>query len=573
MASSIPYMPDGFGPESNPFSQPYEDNNPLSEPVEGMLEPESETTPKNDKDHIENYESQGNDQPKTNDDGIESTTQGLSNVDLSDDTPISASKSKNVSAQSGIAKSPVAKPRNPISKYRLTTKITGIEQNNKKSNPIIKFDAYTNLPRFRTTTFREIRRTYNELKKFFEYLDGANPECFVPAVPPCVTSAGIGTEENDIKVKRNLQIWLDRITSNLILMRDEEMVHFIESDFGYFPVVRKRPPATGLKRKAMKQLSPPHDEVTELHEFRPIVKQIFVTGEETFAKLEKLSKVRRNAGLAMNDFGSRVKFFAGIESSPAMKNMWNKLSKIFITVGDIEAMKSTAEMASLGDGINMIAQDAYVAKEALTNRHLLMKELERAQIKTKECHKNATRIKSSANISPVKVDEAISELKEAASVEEDMTNKLRRVTDSMLLEKQTFSKYVELDMRSYLAEYTKRMIESERITLSAWESIRGDIRAPDLKGGLSRLGRESVPISTSLSHSISGGIQGTNGDNWSGTRATRVIEKTKDGLYTDRYAGVSKDEIPQDDIVNDRDDEPSTMDARNAASLLGGSTF
>ncbi len=51
-------------------------------------------------------------------------------------------------------------------------------------------------------------------------------------MPPSHTSAGIGTEENEIKVKRNMQQWLDRVTNNQILIRDEEFVFFIESDFG-----------------------------------------------------------------------------------------------------------------------------------------------------------------------------------------------------------------------------------------------------------------------------------------------------------------------------------------------------
>lgn len=52
-----------------------------------------------------------------------------------------------------------------------------------------------------------------------------------------------------------------------------------------------------MARKALKQLQPPHDEVLELAEFRPVIKQLYITGQETVTKIEKVSKARRNWAL------------------------------------------------------------------------------------------------------------------------------------------------------------------------------------------------------------------------------------------------------------------------------------
>lgn len=54
----------------------------------------------------------------------------------------------------------------------------------------------------------------------------------MPTVPPATTSAGTGTEEDELRILKNIQLWLDRVSNNPILARDEEFVHFIESDFG-----------------------------------------------------------------------------------------------------------------------------------------------------------------------------------------------------------------------------------------------------------------------------------------------------------------------------------------------------
>jgi hypothetical protein len=451
-------------------------------------------------------------------------------------------------------------------KYKLITKVTALERHGKK-DPIIRFDAYTTLPRFRTTTFRDVRRTYNEFVKFFDHLNGNNPECFVPSLPPSVSSAGAGTEEDEVKVKTRMQKWLDRVSSNPILARDEEFIHFIEGDFGYTPVTNKRPPATGLTRKAMKQLQPPPDEVEELRDFRPLVKSTYLASLDINAKLEKVTKHRRSLGLSLTEFGHKVGNSANLEEHTGMVNMWRKLGKVFMALGDLEAVKATSEAASLGDGVSSVAKDAYVAKEALTNRHLLMRELIKAQSTTKARHQTATRVKGSTNISPLKVDEAIAALEDASRTEEQLTNKVRRVSDNMLLEKSNLLEHFEQDVRNAIGEYVVRAIDSERRALSTWEAIRVDVRAVDANGGLSRLGREATPASRRSAIAQS---QGLSGDSWSGDRGSKRAQGFNE-IATKSPDSQSNDN--EDDDNEFDDSEETAMDARNAASLLAGSTF
>lgn len=68
--------------------------------------------------------------------------------------------------------------------------------------------------------------------KLQDHLIYANPECFVPALPPPVTSAGAGTEEDEKRLKAELQRWFDVLSANPVLIRDEEIMLFVESDFG-----------------------------------------------------------------------------------------------------------------------------------------------------------------------------------------------------------------------------------------------------------------------------------------------------------------------------------------------------
>ena len=177
--------------------------------------------------------------------------------------------------------------------YKLQAKITGLERTGKK-DPSIRFDIHTNLPKFRTTQVRDIKRTHSEFVKLADHLVSSNPEAFVPAVPPAITSAGAGTDEDETRTKASLQRWLNYVCSNDVLMRDDEMVFFVESDAGYSPMIRMKQPATGVRRKVIKQFAPPPDDTPELQDARPIVKAFYLGAMETGQKVDRVVKCRRS---------------------------------------------------------------------------------------------------------------------------------------------------------------------------------------------------------------------------------------------------------------------------------------
>ncbi len=129
--------------------------------------------------------------------------------------------------------------------------------------------------------------------KLADHLISSNPEALVAAVPPSSTAAGVGTDEDEVRVKANMQRWLNYVCGNDVLMRDEEMVRFVEGDPGYSPVIRKSQPATGVRRKVIKQFAPPPDDTPELQGARPIVKRFYLGSMDAGQKLEKLVKTRK----------------------------------------------------------------------------------------------------------------------------------------------------------------------------------------------------------------------------------------------------------------------------------------
>lgn len=121
----------------------------------------------------------------------------------------------------------------------------------------------------------------------------------MPAVPPPLTPAGAGTEEDEVRVKASMQRWLNYVCSNDVLMVDDEMILFVESDSGYSPVVRMKQPATGVRRKVLKQFAPPPDDTPELHDARPVVKLFYLGTMEAGQKVDRVVKARR--GMELRD--------------------------------------------------------------------------------------------------------------------------------------------------------------------------------------------------------------------------------------------------------------------------------
>ncbi|KAJ5182673.1 Retromer complex Vps17 [Penicillium capsulatum] len=503
-----------------------------------------------------------------------------------DESPFAAQQSPNAEQQRSPTQAPARyhtglrqtlRPPAPV--YRIQGKITGLERTGKK-DPVLRFDVHTNIPKFRTTQYRDVRRTHSEFTKLADHLISANPEALVPAVPPPVTPAGAGTDEDESRVKAAMQRWLNCVLNNDVLIQDDEIVLFVESDFGYSPLLRMKQPATGVRRKMLKQFAPPPDDNPELQAARPAVKTFYLGAMDSGQKVDHVVKARRGLGLAESDFGVKLGQMHVQETHPGLGMAYRKLGKIIQTVGDFHAVQATAEATTLGEPLGYHSADAFIVKETLTNRHILLRDLLQAQQSARSKRAAADRLKVSSSVRREKVDEAIQALEEAQSHEDYLNKRTQRVTANLVQEKRRWYDRTTGDILFSLREYTLRQIEAERRTLATLESVRPDIRAIDASGGLSRLGREAHPATRRPNMASS---QGPKGDAWSGVpRRADSLGRSMSGSLTSHTVAEDDDEesragsgrgraTSQADTVGEDDDD--RLDARNAASRLATSTF
>jgi hypothetical protein len=266
------------------------------------------------------------------------------------------------------------------------------------------------------------------------------------------------------------------------------------------------------------------------------------------------------------------------EPHPGLANAYKKLGRVIQAMGDYHAAQATSQAASIGDPFQYHSQDAFIVKESLTNRQILIREFLQSQEATRSKLNAADRLKASSSVRREKVDEAITALDDARHFEASLYAKTTRVTQNLVQERRKWFSRTAADLRNSIRDYVLREIDAERRTLALLETVRPDIRSIDASGGLSRLGREAHP---SVRRSSLASSQGPKGDAWSGvprrSDATRSASSSFMGKVVEENDG--KEEGAREGQaaaglvgVNEEDDD-DRIDARNAASRLATSTF
>lgn len=293
-------------------------------------------------------------------------------------------------------------------------------------------------------------------------------------------------------------------------------------------------------------------------------------------------------GLAESSLGEKIALMHVQETHPGLSHAYRKLGRIIQSCGDYHAAQGTAEATTLGDALVYHSGDAFIVKETLTNRHILLRDLVQAEQTRRSKENAASRLKSSSSLKRDKVDEAMTQLDEAAQAESFLRGKTQRVTQNLLVEKRRWFDRTANDVLGSIREYVLRQIESERRMLATLESVRPDIRAIDASGGLSRLGREHFQNIRRTSMAAS---QTAKGDSWSGVQRSReALNRSISGSFVggipeaddeSKANGGAQDQTGRPrsgtgsaSLASVKEDEDNDrVDARNAASRLAQSTF
>ena len=267
-------------------------------------------------------------------------------------------------------------------------------------------------------------RSYLEFQQFYDSIVHNNPQTIIPALPLAQTSAPTD-EEDDRLVKIMLQRWITRVCEDPILVHDEDVRSFIESDFGYQPTPRPRRKATsgfGIIRRGVP------DEDEELQRARFELTKLEGQFFETAKSVDKLAIARKgqcimqiytvylHATIALatvhSEMGNKLINVATTEAHPPLGNALRKLGRTWHSVADLDHAQAISECVILGDSLGYQGMNARSAKETLLMRTGVLEEYQSAVKTTISKRRQIERLKASSNIRADRVDDALEEIEE-----------------------------------------------------------------------------------------------------------------------------------------------------------------
>ncbi|KAJ7639072.1 Vps5 C terminal like-domain-containing protein [Roridomyces roridus] len=351
----------------------------------------------------------------------------------------------------------------------LRVRITGLDRN--RRDILVKLDAQTNLSNFTGNTYRNVSRSYLEFQQFYESVVHSNPQTIVPALPLAQTSAPTD-EEDDRLVRVMLQRWITRVCEDPILMNDEDLRAFIESDFGYQPTPRPRRKASSgfnLMRRGV----PDEDEDLQRARFEltKLEGQFF----DTAKAVDKLSVTRKAMAVAHAEMGNKLVNVATTEAHPPLGNAFRKIGRTWHSLADLDQAQAISECVILGDSLGYQGMNARSAKETLLMRTGVLEEYQAAVKTTISKRRQIERLKASSNIRPERVDEALEDMEEANKYEQVLARRAEGISQNLHQALATHNKYANDDITAALIEHARSSIMYERQLLRELEALRTDV--------------------------------------------------------------------------------------------------
>ncbi|KAJ6538532.1 Vps5 C terminal like-domain-containing protein [Mycena vulgaris] len=351
----------------------------------------------------------------------------------------------------------------------LRVRITGLDRN--RRDILVKLDAQTNLSNFTGNTYRNVSRSYLEFQQFYDAVVHSNPQTIVPALPLAQTSAPTD-EEDDRLVKIMLQRWITRVCEDPILVHDEDLRAFIESDFGYQPTPRPRRKTNssfGLMRRGV----PDEDEDLQRARFEltKLEGQFF----DTAKAVDKLSIARKSLAVAHAEMGNKLINVATTEAHPPLGNAFRKIGRTWHSLADLDQAQAISECVILGDSLGYQGMNARSAKETLQMRTGVLEEYQAAVKTTISKRRQIERLKGSSNIRPDRVDDALEDMEEANRYEQVLARRAQGISQNLHQALETHNRYANDDITTALIEHARSSIMYERQLLRELEALRVDV--------------------------------------------------------------------------------------------------
>ncbi|SCV72472.1 BQ2448_4009 [Microbotryum intermedium] len=355
-------------------------------------------------------------------------------------------------------------------------KVLGLDKN--RRDIYVKFNAESNLPSYRNSSYRSVSRSYSELVKFSEALAVTCPQSILPALPLAQTSA-LTNDEDDRLVKQSFQKWFARLSKDPGVLRDDEMRSFIESDFGYTPksTSKRRSVSTAGGFLTSRGSKLPGENDDDLTLAKAGLAKIEHHLQETSKSIDRLSRARRQLAIATNDIGDQLTTFSTVETYAPLAGGFKRLARTHKSLSDVLIGESGAEMVALGDSFAYQAMNARSAKDTLSSRDSIVDEHRQAVKATITKRRNIEKLKSSSSIRSERVDEALDDLDDSVKHEQLLSQRLAAISSHLAPSLTSHAKNTHEDLLMALMGHARIMTMYEKQILKELEMVRPELKA------------------------------------------------------------------------------------------------
>lgn len=430
---------------------------------------------------------------------------------------------------------PHSKPRELFLRVRIQT----IEK--AKKDLLVRFDAITNLPHFRASSYPAVIRSYRELCLFALALSLSSPAIIVPALPlPSTTASGL----QDTRILRlMLRRWFSRILAEPSLRDHPETRTLIEADFAYSPT----PPGAGSSSAARKRFANAmasaasvayggvdatgglpngvlatsastrsrtstggfsilglggssngfttsrsvYDDDEHLVAARAEVTRLEMQFADAAQASENLAHARRSLTGALSDLSIKLSNLGAVEEirPPSLRlglpYILKRTAYTARSLGELQDALSNTELLTIGDAVAYQSINARAAKETMLARNALVEEYHNAQKATVNKKKEAEHLKMQRNLRADRVDDALEDLQEAKRHEHALALNLKKISQKLHDSLQSHSRYAHQDLQQALVEHARGSVMFQRQLLNEMKGLKAELdnsRRPDGEG-------------------------------------------------------------------------------------------
>ncbi|KAN0060895.1 Vacuolar protein sorting-associated protein 17 [Thecaphora frezii] len=421
----------------------------------------------------------------------------------------------------------------------LRVRIQSIEK--AKRDLMVRMDAITNLPHFRSSSYPGFTRSYRELCLYALALSLSSPAVIVPALPlPSTTASGV----EDTRILRlMLSRWFSRILAEPVLRDSPETRNLVEADFTYSPT----PPGAGSSSAARKRFANAmasaanvayggvdttgglpngvlatsasagtrssgggggfsllglgggskglstsrsvYDDDEELVAARAEVTRLEMQFADAAEASEKLAHARRALTTALSDLSAKFNNLGAVEEvrPPSMRlglpHALKRTANMAQSIGELQDALSNTELLTLGDAVAYQSINARAAKEAMLARNALVEEHHNAQKATVAKKRDLEHLKTQKNLRADRVDDALEELEEAKRHEVALAQNLKRISSNLHSSLQSHSRHAHHDLQQALLEHAKGSLMYQKQVLKEMQALKPELR-PELRARL-----------------------------------------------------------------------------------------